>query len=202
MNVSLLRLLKLLALSALALLVAAASGQPAPSSSKKASKARIVDFEVEIEGEQVLVSFKLVNALDEKRQRRLESGLATGIVFDFALVRKRRLWFNKTLDRGELEVSAMYNAVSREYLVNYKHDGSLIDSRLVRDPEELYRAMFEFEKLDVLSLAGRKGSAVVQVRAELGTRSLFFFIPTLRTTDWVEERITIERNGRRRAEGE
>lgn len=188
-----------LALVALALVALAPSDmadidQPSSDSvPKKASKAVIADFKVNIEHHQVLMTFRLANAFDKNLKRRLESGLPTSLVFDFALVRKRRIWFNKTVASGQLQVSAMYNAVSREYLVNYKHDGDLIESKLLRDPEELYVAMSEFEKLAVLSVEGQEGGLVARVRAELGTGSLLFFIPTRRTTEWVEKDIHVER---------
>lgn len=193
-----LRLAKVLALGGLVIAVAAAFNQPDPA--RKPAKASIADFEVDVERHQVLVSFKLADAFDDNLKLKLDSGLATGIVFDFELVRRRRLWFNKTVAKGKLQVSAMYNAVSREYLVNYKHDGALIESRLIRSPEELYTAMSEFDDLEALSAEGKKGEFVVRMRAELGTGSRLFFIPTLRATDWVETRVHVDLNGRLEAE--
>ncbi len=72
---------------------------------------------------------------------------------------------------------------------------------MVREPDELYAAMSRFERLAVLSLAGKKGELMVKVRAELGTGSLLFFIPTLRTTDWAEEKIEVDSNGRLEPQG-
>ena len=196
MKVFSLRPLSLPLAAGLLLLAVMAAGQTAPGHSepatKKPPKARITDLTVTIEGEQVLVSLRLTHAFDENLKRRLESGLATGIVFDFELVRKRRLWFDRTLAKGQLQVSAMYNAVSRDYLVNFKHDGVLIESRLLRDPDALYAAMAELERLAVFPVAEWRGEVVVRVRAELGTGSLLFFIPTLKTTDWEEEHVDIE----------
>jgi len=86
----------------------------------------------------------------------------------------------------------MYNAVSRDYLVNFKHDGVLVESRLLRDPDALYAAMSDFVRLAVFPVAEWRGEMMVRVRAELGTGSLLFFIPTLKTTDWAEEPIDVE----------
>lgn len=190
------RLLKVLLLGVLTLMATAAVDRPAPMAApKKAPKAKIADFNVGVDQHQILVSFQLKDAFDDNLKRRLESGLATSLTFDFELVRKRRMWFKKVVARGQLQVSAMYNAVSREYLVNYKHDGDLIESRLLRDPEELYAAMSEFENLVALSVEGKAGVLVARVRAELGTGSLLFFIPTRRTTEWVEKDIQIDQAG-------
>lgn len=188
------RLTHVLVLGGLVIAVVAASSQP--SSGRKPAKASIAGFEVDVEKHQVLVSFKLTDAFDDNLKLRLDSGLATGIDFVFELVRRRRLWFNKTVAKGKLQVSAMYNAVSREYLVNYKHDGALIESRVVRSPEQLYAVMSEFEDLAAISAEGKEGDFTVRMRAVLGTGSRLFFIPTVRATDWVERRVHVDLNGR------
>ncbi len=155
-------------------------------------RARIEGVRVELAEQQVLLAFKLANAFDENLRRRIRSGLPTGIVFDFELVRARKGWFNKDVDSGTMQVVAMYNAVTREYLINYKHDGNLIESRVVREAEELRPAMTEFSGLPVFSLENRGGERLqVRVRAELGTRTLLFFIPTTLTTEWAESRIFV-----------
>jgi len=112
------------------------------------------------------------------------------------LERVRKGWFNKDVDTGSLQVIVMYNALNREYLVNYKHDGDLIESRLVRDVEELYSALTKVPRLEVFSLRGLNGEHLyVRVRAVLGTRSILFFIPSIRATDWVEsERFVVGRD--------
>lgn len=186
------RLSKVFLPAALALVALAGIDQPSPASTAKVAKAAITGFKVDIEQNQVLVTFRLVEAFDEDLKRRLESGLPTSLIFDFELVRKRRIWFNKVVAHGQLQVSAKYNAVNREYLVNYKHDGDLIESKLLRDPEELYAAMSEFENVVALSVEGQGGDLVARMRAELGTSSWLFFIPTRRTTEWVEKPLRID----------
>jgi hypothetical protein len=177
------------------LLTALPFAVPAPA--RDAEKARIVDLAMEVEDHKVFVSFALEGAVDEKLEQRIASGLATGIVFDFELVRVRKRWFNKNVKTGNLQVIVMYNAVSREYLVNYKHDGDLIESRLIRDLEELYTILTRVERLEVFSLEGLAGEQLqVRARAELGTRSILFFIPSIRATDWSESpRFRVGRNG-------
>lgn len=164
---------------------------------KDSDKAHISGLVMEIEGKKVFISFELVNAVDEKLEQRIASGLATGIVYDFELVRVRKGWFNKDVDTGSLQVIAMYNAVNREYLVNYKHDGDLIESRVVRDAEELYSVLTKIERLEVFSLEGLSDDHLyIRVRAVLGTRSILFFIPSIRATDWVEsERFEVGPDG-------
>ena len=95
------------------LLTAMASAEPA----------RIDNVLVEREENQLLVSFELINAFDADFLERVSSGLPTGFRYQIKLERLRRYWLNPSLHKSELEVIAMYNAITREYLVNYKQDG-------------------------------------------------------------------------------
>ncbi len=148
---------------------------------------------LELDGQELRLSFRLENAFHDNLQRSIDSGLPTGFTFDFQLARPRRGWFNNTLDSASLQVDAMYNAVTREYLINYRLDGSLIESRVVREPEELRQAMTEFADFPVFSIEGRPpGQRLrVRVRADLGTGTFFFFIPRTISTDWASRRFRI-----------
>jgi hypothetical protein len=193
MNTSFYRFLR----PALAGLLVVATLSVVPARVRAADTARLVGLEVELKEQKVLASFELEGAFDEKLKERIASGLATGIVYDFELVRLRKAWFNKDVHVGSLQVIVMYNAVSHEYLVNYKHDGDLIESRLIHDPAELEAALTRIERLEIFSLEGLADEPLrVRVRAELGTSSILFFIPTIRATEWIEsERFTLVKEG-------
>ena len=154
----------------------------------KAEPARVSELELKVEESQVQVSFQLDDAFTEDFLRRVESGVPTGFVFDFQLVRDRKSWFDSSVDSGRLQVDAMYNAVTREYLINYRHDGDLVESRVVRELEELQQAMTEFSDFTVFAVEGKaaRQRLRVRVRAVLGTRMFLFFIPRTQSTDWVE----------------
>ena len=162
----------------------------APQAKAREDEARIEYVRVRLAEDQVLVSFQLTDVFNEDLERRLESGLLTGFAFQIDLLRDRKSWFDTNVDSGRLRVDAMYNAVTREYLVNYRYDGKLIESRLVREPEELRRAMTEFSDFPAFTLEGRAKTLRLQVRirAILGTRTILFFIPRTQSTNWVESR--------------
>ncbi len=151
---------------------------------------RITDVRIAFDKQQIQLSFKLLGAFDDNLRKRLDSGLPTSFTFDFQLVRTRKSWFDKAVDSGTLQVTAMYNAVTREYLINFKHDGNLIDSRVVKDTAELEAAMTEFTAFPVFSTEGKnfQQRLRVRVRAELRTKTVFFFIPSTVHTDWAETR--------------
>jgi hypothetical protein len=153
-----------------------------------AAEPRITDLRVVLDGRQALLSFQLAEATGERFLDRVESGLPTGFEIVFELIRQRRWWFDRTLDTNTLQVVAMYDALEREYLVNYKLGGKLIRSRMVTDIEDLKAAMTRFENEPIFHLEGLSPDLRLRVRmrAELGSTTLFSLIPARITTDWVE----------------
>jgi len=104
-------------------------------------------FRVKLEGRRVATSFELTPGLPDELIERIQSGLPTGLTYQFKLYRDHIRWFDRGLDEASLHVTAMYNAVTREYLVNYKFDGKLTESRVVRSLNELSDAMTIFRDL-------------------------------------------------------
>lgn len=163
----------------LAFMATAEGGKPALS-----------DLQVSTDGQQVSVSLQLHNAFDEAMLERLESGLPTELTYRFRLYRDRKRWWDNDLAKSSYQVIAMYNAVSREYLVNFKHDGKLTETRVVRDLEELERAMTVLDQVPVFLLGTQPPEAQLLVRGkvELGSGTWLFIFPTTRETDWVRSR--------------
>lgn len=166
-----------------ALLLAGALAAPAA-----AAEPRIRDFSIVLDGSQVLASFELADGLDRELLTRIESGLPTSLVYELELLRDRKRWWDDGVDGKRLEVIAMFNAVTREYLVNTKLDGRLIDSRTLRDPGDLERAMTRFTALPVFVVepSTDRRRILVRARVVLGTNHWLGFIPTLRATDWID----------------
>jgi hypothetical protein len=147
-------------------------------------------LQVSSDGQQIAVSLRLENALDESMLERLESGLPTELTYRFRLYKDRKAWWNGSLDRASYQIIAMYNAVSREYLVNFKLDGKLTETRVVRDLEELERAMTVLEQVKVFvpGTFPEQAQLVMRARVELGAGTWLFIFPSTRTTDWVRSR--------------
>lgn len=139
-------------------------------------------------GGQVLVAFELNGGLTEETRERIASGLPTGFVYELELMRDRKHWWDRGLQSSRLEVVAMYNAVTGEYLLNTKHDGRLIGSRTLRDPAELERAMTRFPPFPAFTLepSDEKVRYLVRVRVDLDPGSILGFIPFQRSSPWVE----------------
>lgn len=154
------------------------------------TKAFLSDFRVSIEGLQVEVSFELVDGFTDRLFERIQTGLPSGFTYEFVLARDQKRLPDNRLARSQLEVIAMYNAVTREYLINYKQDGKLIDSRIARDRDELEAAMTRFDGLTVFNLDDIDSDKrlLVRARAELGSKTTLLIIPSRILTDWARSR--------------
>lgn len=162
------------------------------AASAAADDPRIEGLHVALEGDRVLASFALEGAFDRRLSSRLESGLPTSILYRLELHRDRKRWYDRRLEENTLEVVAVYDAVARTYTVHYKLDGDLIESRTVRDRQEVLAAMTRLGPLPVFSLeqvrekVRERSRILVKVRAELGSRTFLSFIPVTVATDWAE----------------
>lgn len=156
----------------------------------RADDPQIHGLQVRLDGRRVMVDFVLTDAFDDDLIERVSSGLPTSIVYELELMRDRKRWFDRPLDSSTIQVVAMFDALAREYLVNYKLDGKLVESRMARDLDELRTAMTEFDELPAFTLEPqtRRSRLLVKVRALLGSKTLFSFIPTRVNTEWRESR--------------
>ena len=163
-----------------------------------AGDAVIDDLSARVENDRLLASFRLDHALGDDFQRKVRSGLPTEIVYDFELRRPRRSWFDATVARSRMQVVAMYNATTDEYLVNFKHDGELVSSRSVREVDAVRAALTRLDDVFVFSLADRSESEQLhlRVRAELGTKTWLAFIPRTIETDWAGTNAFLPLDGR------
>ena len=163
-----------------AFLLLAAGGDPA----------RIESLRAQQDGRRILLSFELQNAFDEEMRERLESGLPTELEYTLQIQRPRLWWFDKIFDRTTLQIVALYNAVTREYLVNTKLNGGLIDSRVVTGLDELERTMTTVRQLPAFELEEEiHPRTQLMVRGELGSKHFLLLFPNRITTNWARMRM-------------
>jgi Domain of unknown function (DUF4390) len=150
--------------------------------------AQIADLTVRVDGNQALVSFHLDNAFDPRFVERVQSGLPTGFTYLLELLKDRKRWYDRALEDTTLQVTAMYDAISRAYLVNFKLGGKLVESRTVGDLPALQKALTEVHELPAFDLddVPRAWRLLVRVQAEVGPRMILSFIPSKDSTEWVE----------------
>lgn len=155
-----------------------------------ADKPHLSNLQVALEGHRIEVSFELVNGFTDELFERIQAGLADGFRYEFALSRDHRTWFDNRIDSSSLEVVAKFNALTQEYLVNYRQDGKLVDSKVVRERDELERVMTRFSRVPLFSLedVNPDRRLAVKARADLGSKTILLLVPTKVSTDWVQSR--------------
>lgn len=155
-----------------------------------AEAAAVRNLTVRLDEGRVLVSFRLDDAFDEQLTERVQSGLPTTLVYELELLKDRKRWFDRGLTGATLTVVGIYDALRREYLINYKLNGRLLASRMEHDLEGLQRAMSRIEDIPAFTLEPERGGRrlLVRVQAELGHHHLLGFIPSRVATDWTESR--------------
>lgn len=161
----------------------------------------LVDLDSSVAGRELQATLHLLDAFDERTRERLQSGLPTTFTYEFKLETKRRWWFNPTNVSSKLQVVAMYNAIRREYLVNYKLDGRLVQSRVLKSLPELERAMTAIGPMSVFELDGKlrlhlgsleEGKSVLRARAVVGSKAWLGIIPTSVASDWIETPVPVD----------
>ncbi len=163
------------------------AAQPPREGTARACKAGVGALSVVRDGASLLVSFRLDCALDARTWEKIESGLPTGFTYEIEVRRLRQHWFDRRIGVTRLQVVAMYNALTREYLVNFKRDGELYASRVVTSAADLERALTVFDRLPSIEIDdGQAGRFVLRVRAELRSRTRLGLIPDRVHTAWVE----------------
>lgn len=158
-----------------------------PADAKTAEdKPQITAVQVSLDGRRVAVGFELQNGVSDPLFERIETGLPSGFTYEIQLSLDRKRWWDRRLASAQLQVEAVYDAVTQEYLVNFQLDGKLIDSRITRDRQELEGAMSRVDSLSVFTIGevDPKRRVQVRVRADLGSKTRFGIIPTRVTTDW------------------
>lgn len=153
-------------------------------------KPYLSDLQIALQDYRVEASFELVNGFTDELFERIQAGLADGFRYDFALSRDHKTWFDNRIDSTSLEVVAKFNAVTQEYLVHFRQDGKLIESRVVRERDELERVMTRFSRLPLFSVedVNPDRRLTVKARADLGSKTVLLLIPKTVSTDWVQSR--------------
>ena len=156
-----------------------------------AQEPRVENLAVSLRGHEVHVSFALVDGFDDELLERIQTGLPSGFIYRFKLYRDHKRWFDDAMGQAAVEVVAMYNAVTQEYLVNTKLDDRLISSQVVRDAADLEQAMTRFSDLRLFTLEPdlpRSWKLLLRMRTEFGARTKFLFVPTTVATPWIRSR--------------
>lgn len=144
-----------------------------------------------IKGLELYVSAKLSPGLPRDVEERLDSGLATTVVWQVRLFAFRNLWWDGLKDERQYEITTTFRPVSGDFLVERRLDGRLLGSKVVTEKGEALAALSEVPGLPLFimgsHLEGKR--LVVRVKCAYARGVALGVVPTTVETDWVRSGI-------------
>ncbi|HEV8375101.1 MAG TPA: DUF4390 domain-containing protein [Candidatus Polarisedimenticolia bacterium] len=176
-------------LPGLVLLLLCTSAPRADEGSAEASgdSPRIADLSSEIRGGVLLVSFRLVGALDPETRARIAAGLETTFDYRIEVLRRRRFWADARVRQYQLLTSVKYDSLARRYDLGLKMDGEVEKSSTTDRAEDMERWLTSIKEISLGPVADLlpPEEFSVRVKADFPPRFVFLFIPWDRDTAWV-----------------
>ena len=156
---------------------------------------RIRDLTATANGEKVSVRFTLEGAFDAPEMAEaLQSGLPTSLTYHLEIFRDHPNWFDDSIAKARIEVICTFNALTREYLLNYRRDRHLVRSETFSDLRELEARMTTISEADFFNIRGWKPHKLkVRVKADLMRGWLMYVIPWEVSSPWRETRVRAAR---------
>jgi hypothetical protein len=139
----------------------------------------------------VSIRFDLQGAFqNDEMVAALQSGLPTSLTYHVEIFRKHPNWFDDSIASSRIEVICTFNALTREYLLNYRRDRHLVRSETFTDLRQLERRMTTIVEKDYFDIGDRKPQKLrVRVKADLMRGWLMYVIPWEVSSPWRETRV-------------
>ncbi len=140
----------------------------------------------------VSVRFDLTDAFHNgKTVQALQSGLPTSFTYVIEIYRDRPNWFDEGIARSRIEVIATFNAVTREYLLNYRRDRKLVRSETLTDLGTLEKRMTEIDEPNLFEIGNRRPYKLkVRAKADFERAFLLYVVPWQISTHWRSVRVS------------
>lgn len=146
-------------------------------------KAKIVDFLLSTNENNLLVYFKVTDCFTKKMDEAIMAGIPATFYFNIELSEKRPFWFNKTISRLEIRHTLKYDTVKNIYFVKYSENEK--DPLEFQDYESAKRAMEDLSGIKIVPLSALKEDLTYflnvkakldRIRLPLNLEHVLFFV--------------------------
>ena len=146
-------------------------------------KAKIVDFLLSSNHQNLLVYFKITDCFTKKMDEAIMAGIPADFSFNLELSEKRPFWFNKTISEVEVRHSLKYDSVKNIYFVKFSEDQK--EPLEFHDFESAKRAMEDLSGIKVAPLEALKDGTTYflrvkgkldRIRLPLNLEHVLFFV--------------------------
>jgi hypothetical protein len=129
---------------------------------------------------EVLVSFKLVEALTDDIKAAIQSGLAVKFVYTVELKRSSAVWVDRTMSRATVVATVKFDNLTRRYSVTRAVNGSIDWADTTQKEDEAWRWLTsDFARMSLFRGVALEPNAeyYVRVRANASPRNATFLWP-------------------------
>jgi len=146
-------------------------------------KAKIVDFLLSTNENNLLVYFKVSDCFTKKMDEAIMAGIPTTFYFNIELSEKRPFWFNKTVSRLEIRHTLKYDTVKNIYFVKYSENEK--EPLEFQDYESARHAMEDLSGIKIVPLSVLKEDLTYflnvkakldRIRLPLNLEHVLFFV--------------------------
>lgn len=161
------------ALSACLLCLMAAPALAAPGAK---SGIRIQDIVVVEKNGELLVFGSLRGAFSPELLETIHSGVMVRFVFDLALLRARKLFYDAEVSSRRLHHQVQYNALKKTYTFLVERDAKSLERKMTKSRDEMIDWMRELNGVPIASAGSLSpdGRYYVRIRAQSGSLNLVF----------------------------
>lgn len=128
---------------------------------------------------EVLVSFKLDEALTDDIKAAIQSGLTVRVNYKVDLRRSSAAWFDRTIDTAAVGATVKYDNLTRRYSVTRTVNGNIDWADTTTHEDEAWRWLTDFSRMPLFRGAALEANAeyYVRVRANATPRNASFLWP-------------------------
>lgn len=175
--------MRLIAVAALALALAAPA---APQTAD--GKVSLAGLHVDATDHDLYVSFTVDGAFTPEVREAIESGLPVTFRHDVEVVRKRTLWFDRTLVRKVVTTTVTCDTLTHQYSLARGINDEITETQVAINEADMMRWMTRLERIRVADPSTLEvepdDTLYVRVKSLLQRRFILFFIPSSTGTDW------------------
>jgi len=172
-------------------LLAAALVLVAAASPAAAGTPTLSGLAVTRQGDDYLLSCRLVGGLSPAMLEEIEAGIETTLEYRLQVYHRRSGLPDNQVTRRVVQCSVRHDALTRQYTLTRRVDGDLVETRVSSDPAEMRDFLTNLRNVPVARAAEfvTGEEYYVRARCDLGLVWRFYLIPWRLDTDWA--RITV-----------
>jgi len=182
--------LRLIAEAALVLALTAPSVPPAAS-----GKVSLAGLHVDATDHDLYVSFSVDGAFTPEVREAVASGLPVTFRHDVEVVRRRALWFDRTLVRKVVTTTVTCDTLTHQYSLARAINDEVAETKVAVNEADMMKWMTRLDRVRVADPAaleaGPEDVLYVRVKSLVQRRFILFFIPSSTGTDWVKVGLTL-----------